>query len=127
MLMTEQAAILDDLLAAWHAYGSSAPTGTGYCTHSLVCGDYRTSRQYDDENGALDGELHKRTMQAVDFAISQLEPMHRYCIQQEARNLHAGRNVFISPRLPKDKAIRMALIAEARSFLAKRLQNAGVF
>ncbi len=115
MLMTEQAAILDDLLAAWHAYGAAAPMGTGYCTHSLVCGDYRVSRQYDDENGALDGELHKRTMQAVDFAVSQLDPMHRYCIQQEARNLYTGRNVFISPHL-----------AEARSFLTKRLQNAGV-
>ena len=126
MLMTEQAAILDSLLSQWHDWCSHSKTVRGYSPTAAGFDQYRTSRQYDDANGALDDALDGKTMCAVDFAISGLETDHRVAIQQEARNLAAGREVFISPRLPKDRHIRHALIQEAKVFLTKCLQNAGV-
>ena len=130
MLMTEQAAILsellDDILCRWQAWVPKMHITRYYASKAAGCEDYRPSRQHDMENGALDQDTESLTMAVVNGQIEALESMHRYAIIQEARTCTHGIEVFIHPRLPKDRQIRHNLIKEARSFLTRRLQNAGV-
>lgn len=117
---------LDDLLCRWHEWCSHATVVRGHANHSLVAGDYLTSRQYDDQNGALDDELEVRTCKAVDFAVQGLTEMWRFAIHTEARNLAAGYEVFVNPRLPADLTERKFVTRAARLALVQRLRDAGV-
>ncbi len=124
--LAEQSAILDDLLSRWHHWASSSRVCKGYASRALVCGDYKISRQYDDQNGALDGDLEASTMRAVDFQISEMRDPYRAAIYCQARNLSTGRSVWLSPRLPANPEHRAQIVAAARDMLTKRLTVAGV-
>ena len=119
-------ATLDDILARYHHWASSSRMGKGYAPRALVCGNYKTSRQYDDQNGALDSDIEGQIMKAVDFQISEMTDPHRSAIYCLARNLWTGRTVWLSPRLPDDVAQRSQIIADARLQLTKRLTAAGI-
>lgn len=122
--MTVTAAALDDLLSRWHHWASSRPACKGFAPKALVCGDYRTSRQYDDTNGALDDDLDASTMRTVDFQVSEMADPWRSAIYALARSLSCGYAVWSSPRIaPGD---RQAVEAEARKRLTARLVSAGV-
>ncbi len=121
----QQQAELDDLLIRWHQW--HPPTvGRGWNTKALVAGEYPTSRQYDDANGALDAGLEKIRVQAVDFAVTQMTDPHRTAIYCLARALTVGARVFTSPRLPSSPAEREIVVTEARGMLIRRLKSAGV-
>lgn len=126
--MTNDAdAILDDLLARWHAWQQGTHVGRGHADRALVCGDnYRPSRQYDDENGKLDDDLDARRSRAVDHAASKLTDPYRAAIYCNARNLATGRTVWHSPRLPTDPAARDRVLFCARVQMVKLLVSAGV-
>lgn len=126
-MKNDAAAILDDLLCRWHAWASTKPAqDVGYPTTNATCRLYRTSRQYDDSNGALDGDLDARIMEAVDSAIDQLSSVHRSAIHAHARNLASGYEVWSNPRLPTDQAERAALVDAARAQLMSHLRGLGV-
>lgn len=124
--IAEAEAILDDILSRWHHWAKSAQPVKGWAPKALVCGDYKVSRQYDDANGALDGDIESDTMRAVDFQVSEMPDPHRSAIHCHARNLSLGLAVWSSPRLPSDPFARAAIVAEARSMLRRRLTSAGV-
>jgi hypothetical protein len=116
---------LDELLAHWHRWQNATATG-GPRLHSAVVGNYRTSRQYDDMNGALESALDNVQMRAVDFAVGQMTDPHRTAIYCLARALARGLRTFTSPRLPSAPAAREVIVVEARGMLTRRLQSAGV-
>ena len=118
-------ATLDDLLSRWHVWQWSN-VGRGFNRKALVAGDYRCSRQYDDQNGALDARIDHIQMQAVEFAVGQMVDPYRAAIYMQARALHLGVAVFTSPRLPSDPQDRAAIVSVARQLLTTRLQSAGV-
>lgn len=118
-------AALDLLLSTWHQW-QRASTARGYNTRALVCGEYRSSRQYDDCNGALDDELEHRTMKTVDFQVAQMVDPYKAAIYAQARALAVGCSVWSSPRLPADPFERQAIVQQARAMLTRRLQSAGV-
>ncbi len=122
----DQRAKLDDLLTRWHQWGGQHSQTRGFAPKALVCGDYRTSRQWDDQNGALDDDIDDQIMRAVDFNVREMPEPHRSAIYCVARALTVGAAVFNHPRLPQDRAERMAVIEEARRRLTARLQTAGV-
>lgn len=123
----DTAAILDDLLCRWHQWQESKlHTGRGFGTRSLVCGEYRVSRQYDLENGALDAAVDGTTMQAVDFAVTEMRDPWRAALYANARALVTGARVWSSPRLPQDRIEREAIVVSARAMLVRQLVNAGV-
>ena len=122
----ESAQILDDLLSRWHGWMQGEKTGRGHAERSLVCGDYRVSRQYDDSNGALDDELHAMRSRQVNVEVRRMEEPHRSAIYVNARNLHTGRDVWVSPRLPESKVERLAVITVARGMLVRLLVSSGV-
>jgi hypothetical protein len=122
----DRQAQLDDLLSRWHHWQSSARVGKGHANKALVCGDYRVSRQYDSDNGALDSEIEARTMKAVQSAVDRMADPHRAAIYVIARAINLGTSAVSSPRLPQDRAEREAVIAQARVMLIQRLRQAEV-
>jgi hypothetical protein len=119
-----QAAELDDILSRWHHWSSTRPSSRGYAPKSLVCGDYKVSRQYDDSNGALDSDLESATMKTVDFQVSEMADPYRSCIHALARSLCCGYAVWSSPRVPAEQ--RKEVEAKARVLIVARLIGAGV-
>jgi len=121
-----QAATLDQLLGAWHNWQAGYSGARGYPSRAAGVGEFRISRQYDAENGALDGELDSRTMKAIDFQVSEMADPHRAAIYQQARSLACGVSVFGSPRLPQDRTAVLVIISDARDMLVVRLVGCGV-
>lgn len=119
-------AVLDGILAQWHQWAQTSRHVRGFNGRSLVAGEYRTSRQYDDENGALDDALDERRMKQVDFEVSQMADPFRSAIYANARALVVGCAVFVHPRLPADREERQRVIVTARVQLVRRLVSAGV-
>ena len=121
----DQNAILDSLLSDWHRWAAGEQHADGYASTSAGLGDWRASRQWDDQNGALDGELDKSTMKTIDFQVQQMQDPYRAAIHMNAKNLAAGRNVFQSPRIPTGIE-GVNILRTARATLTIRLVNAGV-
>lgn len=124
--MDESAQILDDLLCRWCNWSRPVSVGRGWQHTSVGLGQYRTSRQYDDTNGALDADIEHVRLKAVDHQIQEMADPWRTAIHAEGRRLVVGVDVFSSPRLPVDPDSRRQVIAHARSLLVGRLQRAGV-
>ena len=130
--MTEAAAdapvetsALDDILARWHAWARGySPAGRqGACP---MFRQARSSRGWDDTADIIDAEVHQSTMEAVDFQVGEMQDPHRAAIHAHARNLHTGRSVWPSPRLPADPMERAVILLEAMNQLMRRLMAAGV-
>lgn len=122
---TERDADLDDLLCRWHQWARPVK-GRGFNTSALVVGDYQTSRQYDDMNGALDQDLEDFRIRQVDFEVSEMHDPHKAAIFVLARALTVGAWVFASPRVPADPIERAEVIRVARAILTARLIASGV-
>lgn len=119
-------ATLDDILIRWHQWRMGYRASRGFNDRSTVTGDYQISRQYDDQNGALDDALEATVMRQVEFEISELEPLQHIAVCVLARALVVGVVVFMSPRLPVDRVERDVLVRAARNSLVARLVAAGV-
>lgn len=117
---------LDDLLSRWHHWQQRSSVGRGFDERSAVVGQYRISRQYDDDNGALYDDEEHELMRAVDFAVRELATEHGAALHQQARALMLGVDVFRSPRLPADPKAREQLLEAARAMLVARLLASGV-
>jgi hypothetical protein len=125
--MTEsQSAALDDLLSRWHAWQQGAKASRGFAPKALVCGEYRTSRQYDDGNGALDSDLEALRSRQVDHEVRQMAEPHRTAVYCEARNLSTGYAVWSSPRLPRHAVERESVVVAARQIICGRLVASGL-
>lgn len=125
--MTDAASLtLDDLLSRWHWWDKHRPIQRQ--AKASACGfeAYRTSRQYDDANGALDTDLECSTMRQVDHEVQQMADPYRSAVYELARNISTGYSVWRSPRLPADAMARAAVIVTARKMLTLRLERAGV-
>ena len=123
-LETERDAALDDLLSRWHWWQGRTRVGRSFNKRTLVAGDYAISRQYDDENGALDDELEVQTMVQVDFEVRALADPWRSALHALAMSLCTGAAVVHSARIPL--ADRERVTREARAMLIRRLVSAGV-
>lgn len=117
---------LSDLLARWHQWSSSYSYGSGYPPVSAACRQSRTSRQYDDANGALDADVENKIMKAFDTAMWTIEQPYLTALQFQARNFATGRQVWNSPRLPTDESERCKLVSQAREMLMRALARSGL-
>lgn len=118
--------VLNDLLTRWHVWSSAYSFGKGYPSVDSACRDSRTSRQYDDTNGALDASVENKIMEAFDAVAWTIPQPHLTALQFQARNFHARRAVWTSPRLPNDEIERGVLLMEARNMLMRALARSGV-
>lgn len=121
-----QTEALDELLCMWHQWQQHYRPVRAWKGKALVCGDYNAGKHRNGDDGTFDDDLDEQTMRAVDFAADKLPEVLRAAIHQEARNLTAGAQVFISPRLPADPKRRQETVQQAREQLAGLLRLAGV-
>jgi len=120
----ERESACEDVLSRWHWWQGRSRVARGFNSRSWVAGDYAISRQYDDENGALDDELEAHTMQRVDFEVREIADPWRSALHTLAMSLCTGAAAFHSPRIaPAD---RERVTCEARAMLIRRLVSAGV-
>lgn len=126
MMQSDLDHLLNDLLAKWHRYCAGYSFGKGYPSSDVTCRQSRTSKQYDYDNGAMDASVDQSIMEAFDAAMDTIEQPWRTALSLQARNLHTGNSVWISPRLPADPIERGVLLMEARNKLLKVLAKDGV-
>ena len=118
--------VLNRLLSDWHDWSQRYRFGKGYPSSDVTCRQARTSRQYDDANGALDAKVDDSIMEAFDAAVYRVPQPHLTALQFQARNFSTGVNVRLSPRLPVDPLERSILTMEARNILMRELARDGV-
>jgi hypothetical protein len=119
---------ISDILRRWHRGMAIADqVSSGYPAENPSCRGWRASRQYDDTNGALDGDLEAKFVVCIDSLI------HRHFVHPElaalsinARNLATGNSVWRSPRLPQDRDEAAMLTLRAREMLATLLDREGL-
>lgn len=124
-MQNELDSFLNSLLVQWHKWGCRDNVSRGYPTRDSTCCAARSSRQYDDQNGALDADIDDGVMEAFDFAAYRVPHPWLAALQFQARNL-ATAAVWRSPRLPVDPEERAILTIEARTKLMRELQKDGV-
>ena len=108
-----------DLLALWWRYESQQLPVLGYPRECPSCAGYKTSRQYDDGNGAAETDARGLVAVAVGRAVDSLPEPFRTALYLTARNRVTGVAVWFSPRLPEDKDERAAIVAEALDKLSE--------
>ena len=122
--------VLNDLLARWHVWSSSYSFGKGYPSVDSACRDSRTSKQYDDQNGALDAAVENRIMEGFDAVMWQMpnttQQPYLTALQFQARNFHTRAQVWKSPRLPTEQMELVVVLMEARNHLIKALARNGM-
>ena len=118
--------LLNDLLSSHHKWSRRVRFGKGYPSAAASCKPARASRQYDDDNGALDSGLDDSRMEAFDAVLYRIEQPWLTALQIQARNLATGSHVWLSPRLPVDPLERSILTLEARNKIMKELVKDGI-
>lgn len=116
--------LLDGILQDWHAASRAEPL-VPERTECVTFAHHATNRGADFEHEIAEESIDATRMQAIQFHIDQLSPLHRTALEFEARNLNARVKVWRSARLPEDKAAREAVIKAARDDLMRRLANDG--
>jgi len=119
-------ASLDALLVIWHTWASSEQVGQGYPSEAAGMKFYRVSRQYDTDNGALDGDVDAELGAAVDSVVQSLQDPYKTAIHINAKNLKTGVHDWGSRRLPFDPVERAKIVAEARAKMTRLLQSRGL-
>lgn len=118
-------ATLEDLLSRWHhhckGYSPVPVRGADPMFRQAV-----RPRGYDTVSAILEDEAERIKMEALDFHVYEIADPYRSAILILARNCYTGRNVWMSPRLPKEPMERGRIVGEARSLLIGRLRRAGV-
>ncbi len=126
LLVDDTEEVINDLLSRWHTWASQFVHVAGFNTCASAMQQFRASRQYDSENGALDQDVENRIMAAVDACIDRVEQPFRTALWINARNLVTGAAVWQSARLPADPLARAKVVTEARAKLADRLASRGM-
>lgn len=117
---------LDDLLSRWDHWLHPVRVGRGHNSSAAGCGLYRVSRQYDDENGALDDQIEHRVMLGVQACVERLLAREQAAIHVDARNQRLGQSEWRAPLLPATEPESRAAIAAARVRLIQLLTGAGL-
>jgi hypothetical protein len=139
MLMTrdEQTALrdatLNDYLARWHGWSFPKPLNGTDRLDDPAFRDADSYRGWESEDELHDATWFKFVMTTLDFIVTGdnkgqggMESPYKDAILIQARNCHTGFNVWVSPRLPRDSAKRLEIIAEARRILMARMRTAGI-
>lgn len=117
--------LLDSILADWHNW-SRGYQHVGGINSSPIFRSAKSSRGWDSTSDICAQEVDSATMEAVDFNVSEMEPIPRTAIGIHARNLATGYAVWSSARLPTDPVQRTEILIAAKVDLIQRLTVAGV-
>ena len=128
-----QMATLDDYLARWHGWTSPKPVNGSDRLDDPAFREAESYRGWETEDDLHDKHWFKFVMTTIDCIVTgdargdgAMDSPYKDAILIQARNLHTGFNVWISPRLPRDSGERVRIVAEARRMLITRMRTAGV-
>lgn len=102
-----------ELLATWWRHEANWTPVEGFPKECPSTRGWRSSRQWDDANGALDGDHDHRVAVYVGHVISTIGEPCRSALYVMARNRVVGVQVFDSPRLPADTRARELVMQDA--------------
>ena len=125
MMFNDSAAILDDLLSRWHSWAR------GYRPVVQPGADpmfrnAKSGKSWDSTSDIVEDEIESNMLKVVDFQVGEMAEPGRSAIYCHARNCCTGRQVWMSPRLPRDPAQRATILAAAKVEITRRLMAAGV-
>jgi hypothetical protein len=110
------------LLVLWHrCEQSGALRALGLPAECPSTAGYRTSRQYDDANGAAETDARGQLAKAVGQVVSSIHEPYRTALHVVARNHATGIQVWASPRLPEDGSALADVVSEALALFQERL------
>ena len=125
--------VLSGLLADWHEWSTHTAQRSGLPGKAAGFGQSRSNSQYDWANNIESDRVDRLIMEGFDAAAERIRrwdvlnnTVYYTALQFEARNLAVRYQVWSSPRLPKDRAEREALISVARRNLLRELARDGV-
>jgi len=124
-MMNDSYEILNAMLCDWHRWAKGYQHASGINT-SPMFREAKNGRQWDTLDEIMDGDIENSRMAAVDHIIMALCDIYRTALQIQARNLHTGRSVWSSARLPQDMAERQQILADARQALTVKLRDGGM-
>ena len=115
---------ISSLLCRWHKWAAGEQYVYGYPVCAPGFDQCTVSRQYDDENGALDAVGDVVLMEAVNSLIATIPQPWHTALSIQARNLSVGVAVWTSVRLPSCPLERATILADARNKFKEKLQGA---
>lgn len=128
-----QSATLEDYLARWHAWAEPKPINGTDRLDDPAFEEAESYRGWETEDELHDKTWFRFVMTTIDFIVTgderadgAMESPYKDAILILARNCHAGFNVWLSPRLPRDSMERVRIVTEARRILMARMRSAGV-
>jgi hypothetical protein len=123
---------IQQLLADWHTWASKTTLSpiAGKCA---MFAQSQTPKHWDSTGEIDDDLINQAAMEAIDFAVQgdnrgqggMPEP-YKTMIALYAKNLSTGKDVYLSPRLPKNHQELTAIKIQAVDILTKKLKIAGV-
>lgn len=109
------------LLVLWYrCEQSGALRGLGYPAECPSTRGYKTSRQYDDINGAAETDERGELAREVGHAVNGMPEPYRTALYFVARNHATGAQVWRSPRLPEGEKLK-ELISESLALFLQRV------
>ena len=110
-----------ELLMLWWRHERTWNPVQGYPSECPSMKDYRTSRQYDSENGAFDVDATGRLVSHIAAVVHSIEEPRRTALYFVARNHATGSDVWRSARLPADPNALASLVSEALNEFMERV------
>lgn len=110
-----------ELLVLWWRSEQQWSPVEGYPSECPSTRGWRTSRQYDDGNGAFETDARGQLIRHIGHVVASIDEPYRSALYLVARNRASGVSVWDSPRLPKDEMQRMAVISDAVEMFAERV------
>ena len=124
-MMNDSYEILNSILSDWFRWAKGYQYASGINT-SPMFRECKGGRAWDTLDEIIDSDLENSRMEAVDHIIMSMCAVYRTALGVQARNLHTGRSVWSSARLPQDMAERQQILAEARQALTMKLRDGGI-
>ena len=117
--------ILSAMLVDWHRWACGYKH-VGGINSSPMFREVKNGRQWDTVDEIIDSDIEHSRMEALDHIIMCLPDVQRTALQLQARNLHTGKSVWSSARLPTSEKERVVLLVGARGALLLKLRDAGI-
>lgn len=110
-----------ELLALWWKAESQWSPVAGFPDVCPSCAGWRSSRQYDSDNGAADGDSRGMLIRHVGGVVRQIDEPYRTALYMLARNIATGAQVWRSARLPENTQARASVVSDAVEIFVSRV------
>lgn len=115
----------NDWLYRWHKWAKHDEQAIGYSCTAPGFDQYRSAYHWRD-NGDAEISVDNAEIESFDSIMQQIKQPHATALMILARNLYTGKNVWSSPRLPKDRHELDSLITCARIELLYLMDKRGL-